>query len=118
MRLPHAVVLNRLRWQWRQFPFGAEEALCVFKTALTFVDSVPEVWGPLLQGRALLVLDKAVTADTERLVHALQDNGVSTSTERGFALSSGLESPACPWSRRASMAASAAKKRGEGKQAT
>ncbi|XP_034255350.1 dimodular nonribosomal peptide synthase [Thrips palmi] len=76
VRLPHAVVLNRLRWQWRQFPFGAEEALCVFKTALTFVDSVPEIWGPLLQGRALLVLDKQVTADTERLVHALEDNGV------------------------------------------
>lgn len=71
------MVLNRLRWQWRQFPFGAEEALCVFKTALTFVDSVPEIWGPLLQGRALLVLDKQVTADTERLVHALEDNGVS-----------------------------------------
>ncbi|KAK3918710.1 Mycosubtilin synthase subunit C [Frankliniella fusca] len=76
VRLPHAVVLNRLRWQWRQFPFGDEEALCVFKTALTFVDSVPEIWGPLLQGRAVLVLDKDVTSDTERLVHALEDNQV------------------------------------------
>lgn len=76
VRLPHNVVLNRLRWQWRQFPFGEEEALCVFKTALTFVDSVPEIWGPLLQGRALLVLDKDVTSDTERLVHALEDNQV------------------------------------------
>lgn len=76
VRLPHAVVLNRLRWQWRQFPFGADEVLCVFKTALTFVDSVPEVWGPLLQHRALLVLDKQVTADTERLIEALEENRV------------------------------------------
>lgn len=77
VRLPHAVVLNRLRWQLREFPFGDEEAVCVFKTALTFVDSVAEIWGPLLQGRALLVLDKQVTADTERLVHALEENRVS-----------------------------------------
>ena len=71
------MVLNRLRWQFREFPFGDGEAVCVFKTALTFVDSVAEIWAPLLQGRALLVLDKQVTSDTERLVYALEDNRVS-----------------------------------------
>ncbi|CAG2064888.1 unnamed protein product, partial [Timema podura] len=37
VRLSHRSVLNRLRWQWRVFPYGPEESICVFKTALTFV---------------------------------------------------------------------------------
>lgn len=34
--------MNRLSWQWAQFPFIPTEK-CVFKTSLTFVDSVAEV---------------------------------------------------------------------------
>lgn len=50
VRLPHHVVLNRLQWQWRTFPYAINETVGVFKTALTFVDSVAELWGPLLCG--------------------------------------------------------------------
>jgi len=72
VRLPHETVLNRLRWQWHEFPYSATEEVCAFKTALTFVDSVAELWGPLLQGRAVVVLPKDVTSDPERLVEALE----------------------------------------------
>lgn len=71
VRLPHRVVLNRLKWQWKAFPYSATENVCLFKTALTFVDSVAELWGPLLWGRSLLVLTKKQVIDTETFIHAL-----------------------------------------------
>nr|CAD7434172.1 unnamed protein product [Timema monikensis] len=76
VRLSHRTVLNRLRWQWRVFPYGPEESICVFKTALTFVDSVSEMWGPLLCGRTILVVPRDVTKDPERLVALLEQHRV------------------------------------------
>ena len=63
--------MNRLRWQWKTFPYSPQEHVCCFKTALTFVDSVSELWGPLLCGRSVLVLTKDTTRDPERLVSVL-----------------------------------------------
>lgn len=48
VRLPHSAVMNRLQWQWETFPFSSTERICAFKTATTFVDSLSEIWGPLL----------------------------------------------------------------------
>jgi non-ribosomal peptide synthetase component F len=48
----------------------------VFKTALTFVDSVAELWGPLLQGRSVLVVPRDVTRDPEQLLHMLEEQKV------------------------------------------
>lgn len=71
VRIPHQVILNRLQWQWQKFPYSKTERNCIFKTALTFVDSVSEIWGPLLNGLTLVVITKEVTKDPERLVTAL-----------------------------------------------
>ncbi|KAF3424019.1 hypothetical protein E2986_06601 [Frieseomelitta varia] len=65
--LPHATVLNRLQWQWQELPYAEDEERCIFKTSLTFVDSVCEIWGPLLQGRTLVVIPKHITRDPERI---------------------------------------------------
>lgn len=48
VRMPHSIIQNRLQWQFDAFPYADSERTCVFKTALTFVDSVAELWGPLL----------------------------------------------------------------------
>nr|BAK55684.1 ebony [Drosophila melanogaster]BAK55685.1 ebony [Drosophila melanogaster]BAK55689.1 ebony [Drosophila melanogaster] len=72
VRLPHESILNRLQWQWATFPYTANEAVSVFKTALTFVDSIAELWGPLMCGLAILVVPKAVTKDPQRLVALLE----------------------------------------------
>ncbi|XP_054013397.1 beta-alanyl-bioamine nonribosomal peptide synthetase ebony [Hylaeus anthracinus] len=74
--LPHATVLNRLRWQWRELPYATNETHCVFKTSLTFVDSVSEIWGPLLQGRTLVVIPKHTTKNPERFVHELDKHKI------------------------------------------
>lgn len=73
VRLPHNVILNRLSWQWRTFPFEENEAICVFKTAITFVDAVSEIWAPLLHSepRTLLILPKHLTRDAEKLLTVL-----------------------------------------------
>jgi len=72
VRLPHESILNRLQWQWATFPYTSNEAVSVFKTALTFVDSIAELWGPLMCGLAILVVPKAVTKDPQRLVALLE----------------------------------------------
>ncbi|KAK4875342.1 hypothetical protein RN001_011764 [Aquatica leii] len=72
VRLPHVMILNRLQWQFKTFPYSNTETICVFKTALTFVDSVSEIWGPLINGRTLLVVPKFVTQNPEELVSVLE----------------------------------------------
>nr|XP_012229480.1 PREDICTED: N-(5-amino-5-carboxypentanoyl)-L-cysteinyl-D-valine synthase [Linepithema humile] len=74
--IPHATLLNRLQWQWRELPYADDEERCVFKTSLTFVDSVPEIWGPLLQNRTLVVVPKSVTKDPERFVPLLEKHQI------------------------------------------
>lgn len=72
VRIPHSVVLNRLNWQFKTFPYGANEKVCVFKTALTFVDSVSEIWGPLTTGLSLLIVPKIFTKDPEKFIDILE----------------------------------------------
>ncbi|XP_011165813.1 tyrocidine synthase 1 [Solenopsis invicta] len=74
--IPHATVLNRLQWQWREFPYADDEERCVFKTSLTFVDSVPEIWGPLLQSRTIVIVPKSVTKDPEKFVPLLEKHQI------------------------------------------
>ncbi|XP_034952288.1 dimodular nonribosomal peptide synthase isoform X2 [Chelonus insularis] len=72
VRIPHAALINRLEWQWRKLPFNDDEQKTIFKTALTFVDSAPEIWGPLLQGRTIVVVPKHVTKDPEKFIDVLE----------------------------------------------
>lgn len=70
VRLKHETILHRLRWQWHTFPFTTDE-VCCFKTALTFVDSIAEIWAPLLIGQPVEIVAKAVTQDTQRFIDLL-----------------------------------------------
>lgn len=77
VRIPHRAILNRLNWQWRVFPFADDERIATcLKTALTFVDSVSELFSPLLQGRGLVVAPKATTRNPEELLRLLAETGV------------------------------------------
>lgn len=70
VRLTHRNVICRLSWQWRVFPYEPNE-VCCFKTALTFVDSIAEMWAPLLKGIPVVVVTKQTTQDTIRFVSLL-----------------------------------------------
>ena len=76
VRLRHSNIQHRLAWQWRRFPYGPGDVAC-FKTALTFVDSIAEIWAPLLMAVPVVVVPKSVSRNTELFVDLLDQCGVT-----------------------------------------
>lgn len=72
----HAASLNRFAWMWRQYPFAPGEVCCQ-KTSLSFVDSIWEIFGPLLHGVPLVIIPNDVVKDPPRFVAALSTNKVT-----------------------------------------
>ena len=66
----HRGFINRFCWMWKTYPFQPGETCCQ-KTALSFVDPVWEIFGPLLQGVRSLLLSEETLKDPARLVEAL-----------------------------------------------
>ena len=66
----HRGAVNRMAWMWRAYPFEANEKSCT-KTSLSFVDSVWENFGPLLQGVPILIFPDDVAKDIRSLVRTL-----------------------------------------------
>ena len=67
---PHRGAVNRFAWMWEAYPFEAEEVCCQ-KTSLNFVDSIWEIFGPLLQGIRTVTIPEEVMQDPYQLVQAL-----------------------------------------------
>jgi amino acid adenylation domain-containing protein len=72
----HRGAVNRFAWMWRAYPFAPGEIACQ-KTSLSFVDSIWELFGPLLQGIPTVVAPKPVTTDPLRLVDFLAEQRAS-----------------------------------------
>ena len=71
----HSSALNRFYWQWRLWPYHEDEN-CVFKTTLTFVDSVTEIWSPLLCGKTLIIFPTKVTQNVEKFIDNLDKHKI------------------------------------------
>ena len=54
----HRQLLNRFAWMWRAHPFSDGEVGCQ-KTALGFVDSIWEIFGPLLRAVPVVIVPDA-----------------------------------------------------------
>jgi amino acid adenylation domain-containing protein len=74
--IPHRQVLNRLVWMWRAYPLRADEVGC-HKTALSFVDSLWELFGYVLQGIPVAILPDAQLKDPHALVNELARHRVT-----------------------------------------
>lgn len=72
----HRGAVNRFTWMWRRYPFR-RGAVCCSKTSLSFVDSVWEIFGPLLQGVSLIIADDDTAHDPHRLIEFLAHRRVS-----------------------------------------
>jgi amino acid adenylation domain-containing protein len=72
----HGSAVNRIAWMWRRYPFRAGE-VCCSKTSLSFVDSVWEIFGPLLQGVRLVIAPDRVAQDPRLLRDFLAVHAVS-----------------------------------------
>jgi thioesterase domain-containing protein len=72
----HQGAVNRFAWMWDAYPFAPGEIACL-KTSLSFVDSVWELFGPLLHGVPTVVVPDEVVTDPHRLVELLGERRVS-----------------------------------------
>jgi len=68
----HRGAVNRLNWMWNAYPFNAKEIACL-KTSLTFVDSVCEILGALLQGIPSVIIPDETLMNPHRLIQILSD---------------------------------------------
>ncbi len=62
----HRAALNRIRWMWRRYPFEPGE-VGAHKSSLGFIDSVWEIFGPLLAGHPVLIVPEEATANANAL---------------------------------------------------
>ena len=72
----HRNSLNRFIWEWDHFPFGQDEVCCQ-KTSLGFIDSVWEIFGPLLKGVPLVIFDDDTVRDAARFAQQLESHRVT-----------------------------------------
>jgi aspartate racemase len=68
--------VNRFMWMWESYPFEAGE-ICCQKTPLSFVDSVWEIFGPLLQGIPTIIISDETLKDPRQLVEILAAHRVT-----------------------------------------
>jgi amino acid adenylation domain-containing protein len=72
----HGGALNRFEWMWGRYLFEAGEVCCQ-KTNLGFVDSVWEIFGPLLAGVPSVIVPQEALLDPEELIGYLARHGVT-----------------------------------------
>jgi amino acid adenylation domain-containing protein len=72
----HRGAVNRFSWMWRGYPFHENEKSCI-KTSLSFVDSVWEVFGPLLKGVPSVLISDETVRDLELFIRALSKDRVT-----------------------------------------
>ncbi|HEV2398904.1 MAG TPA: condensation domain-containing protein, partial [Candidatus Sulfotelmatobacter sp.] len=66
----HRGLMNRFSWMWRSYPFQPGEVCCQ-KTNLSFVDSIWEIFGPLLAGVPNVIIPQETVRDPELLLQVL-----------------------------------------------
>src|SRR6202158_5261718 len=72
----HRGAMNRMRWMWERYPFEAGEVCCQ-KTNVGFVDSVWEIFGPLLAGVPSVILPQEAVLDPGGLLQILAEQRVT-----------------------------------------
>ncbi|MBW4477616.1 MAG: amino acid adenylation domain-containing protein [Tolypothrix brevis GSE-NOS-MK-07-07A] len=72
----HRGTVNGLHWLWKTYPFSEGEVCCQ-KTAISFVDSVWEIFAPLLQGIPTVIISNATVLDPQLFIESLVQYKVS-----------------------------------------
>jgi amino acid adenylation domain-containing protein len=72
----HRASMNRFTWMWRNYPFQRGEVCCQ-KTNLVFVDSIWEIFGPLLAGMPNVIIPQEAVRDPELFLRVLDREHVS-----------------------------------------
>lgn len=72
----HRGTVNGLHWLWKTYPWEKEE-ICCQKTAISFVDSVWEIFAPLLQGIPTVIIPDSIVKDTQLFLENLDRQNVT-----------------------------------------
>jgi amino acid adenylation domain-containing protein len=72
----HRGLIHRLRWMWERFPFEPGERVA-HRTSLCFVDSLWEVFGPLLVGTPVVLISEDVLLDPPQLIRSMRRHHVT-----------------------------------------
>ncbi|MBW4431896.1 MAG: amino acid adenylation domain-containing protein [Pelatocladus maniniholoensis HA4357-MV3] len=72
----HRGTVNGLHWLWKTYPFTPEEVCCQ-KTAISFVDSVWEIFAPLLRGIPTVIISNATILDPQLFIETLARHKVT-----------------------------------------
>ncbi|WP_193197108.1 non-ribosomal peptide synthetase [Nostoc sp. MG11] len=72
----HRGTVNGLHWLWKTYPFTPGEVCCQ-KTAISFVDSIWEIFAPLLQGIPTVIISNATILDPQLFIEALAHHKVT-----------------------------------------
>ncbi|MBS0186398.1 MAG: amino acid adenylation domain-containing protein, partial [Proteobacteria bacterium] len=71
----HSAIINRFSWMWNIYPFSKNET-AVCKTSLSFVDSIWEIFGPLLKGIKLLIVPKHKEKEATYLINVISKDTI------------------------------------------
>jgi amino acid adenylation domain-containing protein len=72
----HRASINRFNWMWETYPFETGEVCCQ-KTSLSFVDSIWEIFGPLLRGIRTVIIPDTVLKDPQQMLQTLATHSIS-----------------------------------------
>ncbi|MEH2438424.1 MAG: amino acid adenylation domain-containing protein [Nostoc sp.] len=72
----HRGTVNGLHWLWKTYLFTKGE-ICCQKTAISFVDSVWEIFAPLLQGIPTVIIPDAIVKDPQLFIESLTHQKVT-----------------------------------------
>ncbi|AFY82809.1 non-ribosomal peptide synthetase [Oscillatoria acuminata] len=72
----HRGAINRFAWMWKTYPFALKEVCCQ-KTSLNFVDSVWELFGPLLQGIKTVIIPDKIVKNPQKFIEVLAQEQVT-----------------------------------------
>lgn len=72
----HRGTVNGLHWLWKTYPFTPGEVCCQ-KTAISFVDSVWEIFASLFRGIPTVIINNATVQDPQLFIEALAHHKVS-----------------------------------------
>ncbi|NJM72607.1 MAG: amino acid adenylation domain-containing protein [Scytonema sp. RU_4_4] len=72
----HRGTVNGLHWLWKTYPFTPGEVCCQ-KTAISFVDSVWEIFAPLLQGIPTVIISNPTILDPQLFIETLAHHKVT-----------------------------------------
>jgi amino acid adenylation domain-containing protein len=73
----HSTLLKGLYWMWESYPFEESEVCCQTRVLLSLIDSIWEIFLPLLKGVRLAFISEPILTDLPLLIDTLSEKQVT-----------------------------------------